>query len=807
MTGRLVGPPDSVLEAAAEAQSVADLARLLRRLRRREARRRHDSQLTYRELAVKTGWSLAAVGEYFRGRTLPPTDRFDVLTTLLGATPAEQGVLATARDRAEEYRRQHPGPARTRGGPGPVHPAEPPLDRPAPDLAAPSPEPATQPVVEATVTPAVPQQLPADVTGFTGRRGPLATLDGWLAAAGRTSAVVVGAVSGTAGVGKTALAVHWAHRTAHLFPDGQLYVDLRGFDPGGQVMAPTEAVRGFLDALGVPTDELPPTLDAQLGRYRSLLAGRRILIVLDNAADADQVRPLLPGSPTAFVLITSRNRLAGLVATAGAHPLVLDLLTDAEARELLAHRLSAERVAAEAAAVDEIIARCARLPLALTVAAASSATSPGLPLVALAAELSDAGTRLDTLSGGDSATEVRAVFSWSYTALDSNAARLFRLLGLPTGPDISVRAAASLAGLPAYQVRPALAELTRASLLTQPSPGRYACHDLLREYAADLVAGDVEEERRAAVGRLLDHYVHTALAADRQLNPYRDRFDTTSPAPGVTLEPPADPQQAMAWFVVEHVALLGAVGLAARWAFDGHAWELAWALQTYLYRQGRWPDLVEAGRISVQAADRLGDPARHAQAYRSLAAAHTQLGQHAEARAALGRALERCAVAGDAVGQGHTHYALAYLSERRAERRSALDHARQALASYRAAGHVQGQAGALNACGWSHVQLGEYRQALDCCTQALALHRELGDREGQAHTWDSLGYAHHHLGDHGQATACYRQALELFRDLGDRINEAEVLTHLGDAWQAAGDLTAAGAARRDAERIRADLRQ
>ena len=311
-----------------------------------------------------------------------------------------------------------------------------------------TPPPASPPTPPAPApVPVVPALLPSDMRGFTGRAAHLHQLDAIAAAAGQhPTAVIISAVSGMAGVGKTALAVHWAHRIRDRFGDGQLYVNLRGFDPGGQPMTPAEAVRGFLDALAVAPERIPADVDAQAGLYRSLLAGKRMLIVLDNARDAAQVRPLLPGAPGCLVLVTSRTQLSSLVATEGAHPLVLDVLTAREARQLLAGRLGGDRITAELQAIDDIIASCARLPLALAIVAARAACHPHFPLPALAGELRDTRARLDALAGEDPTTDVRTVFSWSYDQLSSHAARLFRLLGLHPGPDTTAPAAASPAG-------------------------------------------------------------------------------------------------------------------------------------------------------------------------------------------------------------------------------------------------------------------------------------------------------------------------------------------------------------------------
>jgi tetratricopeptide (TPR) repeat protein len=655
---------------------------------------------------------------------------------------------------------------------------------------------------------AVPAQLPRDVAGFAGRGEQLARLDTLLAIAtgAAPTAMVISAVSGTAGVGKTALAVHWAHRIADRFPDGQLYVNLRGFDPGGQVMAPAAAVRGFLDALGVPAERVPSSLDAQVALYRSLLAGRRVLVVLDNARDAAQARPLLPGTPTALVVVTSRSQLTSLVAVDGAHSLTVALLTEAEARELLTRRLGPDQIVAEPQAVEQIVASCARLPLALTIAAARAEQS-GFPLAALAGELAEAGG-LDALDAGDAVGQVRAVFSWSYTALSPAAARLFRLLGLHPGPDISAAAAASLAAVPPAETRRLLAELTRASLLTEYTPGRYGFHDLLRAYAGDLTnTVDSAGQRRAALGRVLDHYLHTAHTADHLLYPHRDPIllALTPPGPGVTQEQPADHGQALAWMATEHPVLRAAVRQAAETGYDTHTWQLTWTLDTFLDRQGHWHDLTTTWHTALPAGRRLNDPAAQAHAHRRLAWTHTRLGRYSDAHAHLQHALHLYTQTNDHTGQAHAHAALGMLWGRQGRPEQALDHAQQALTLYRATGHRRGQAAGLNNVGWYHALRGDHQQALTYCQQALTLLQELGDRAGEADTWDSLGYAHHHLSRHTQAADCYQHALHLYRDLGDHYNEADTLTHLGDTHHAAGNITAARTAWQHALDILTDL--
>jgi DNA-binding SARP family transcriptional activator/tetratricopeptide (TPR) repeat protein len=643
----------------------------------------------------------------------------------------------------------------------------------------------------------VPRQLPAAVDGFTGRAAALAALDGLLdARAGPADALVVAAVSGTAGVGKTALAVRWAHRVAPGFPDGQLYLDLRGFHPSGRAVTRAEAARALLDALNVPRHRVPSDVDAQLGLYRSLLAGRRVLVLLDNARDADQVRPLLPGSATCLVVVTSRDQLTSLVAAEAAHPLLLDPLPVAEARDLLARRVGADRVAAAEAATDEIIARCARLPLALAVAAARAATRPAFPLAAVAAQLREQ-SGLDGLATGDPATDARAVFSWSYRALGAGAARLFRLLGAHPGPDLAAPAAASLAALPVPAVRPLLAELCRVHLLTEHAPGRYACHDLLRGYAAELAATEPAAAGRA-LRRLLDHYLHSGVAAAGRLHPLREQATGEPPEAGATVLEVPDAAAALAWFTDERPALLAAVEAAGSAGLDGHAWRLALALDGYLGRRGRWQDWHDSQLTGLAAAGRAGDRVGQAAAHRSLAGALAHLGRLTEAAAQLAAALDLFARLGDPAGEAHARINLSEVLGRQDRHAEALWHSRRALELYRATGHRLGEARALNAVGWDRAHVGQQRAALGDCRRALELHQELGHHGGEAATWDSLGYIHHRLGEHRQAIHAYRQSLARYRELANPYYEADILTHLGDTQLAAGDPAAARTAFRRA---------
>jgi tetratricopeptide (TPR) repeat protein len=627
------------------------------------------------------------------------------------------------------------------------------------------------------------------VASFTDRERELACLDAVLAGANPAGPVVC-AVSGTAGVGKTTLAVHWAHRVAKSFPDGQLYVNLRGFDPAGSALSPAQAIRGFLEAVGVPPGGVPPSLEAQTSLYRSLLKDRRVLVVLDNARDAEQVRPLLPAAPGCLALITSRNRLTSLAVVEGARLLVVDLLTASEARALLTDRLGPHRVAAEPAAVASIVERCAGLPLALAIVAARAAAQPHLPLTALADELEEADGRLDTLNGGDSITEIRAVFSCSYNALGEAAARLFRLLGLHPERDLALPAAASLAGLPPARARALLAELARVHLVNEVAPGRYSLHDLLRAYAAELAAAHEDDgTRRAATRRMLDHYLHTADTAGSLLT-RKQRLIVPGPAAaGTVVVPPTDHEQALTWFTAEHPVLLAVVERTPP-GFESHTWQLASTLTTFLDRQGNWPSLATVQTAALRAARRHGDQAGQAAAHLGLGLAHAALDRHT----AIGHfelALEIFGRLGNHIGQARVHQALARVLGAGLRHREALGHAYASLEHYTAIDDRGGQSAALGSIGWFHAQLGEHAAALAHCRRALDLARAAGDLNGQAHIWDSIGYVHHQLGEHQRAIGCYRRALVWFRHTGDRQGTAIGLGYIGDAHSAAGDPAAA----------------
>lgn len=761
MVGGSQVPAETIVHDAASVRTLPDLARLLRHLRRREARRREGAALTYRELAAKTGWSHAIIGEYLTGSALPPTDRFDLLIQVLGAAPAELGPLATARDRVEEHRR----PARAK-----------------PSTAV-----------------AVPRQLPAPVPGFVGRQRELVELERLVTTG--AGGLVVAAVCGSGGVGKTALAIQWAHGCADRFRDGQLYVDLHGY-AAADPLDPGDALARFLYALGVEPARIPTGTSERAAQFRTLLAGRRMLIVLDNAVSAEQVRPLLPGSPLCMVLVTSRDSLAGLVATEGAHRVDLDVLSDAEAvtllRVLLGNRVDDAPEDAQALAL-----RCGRLPLALRIAAELAASRADTSLAELVADLQDQQARLDLLDAGDERSAVRSVLSWSYRRLSPDAAALFRLLGCDPGPDIGVRAAASLGGIPLRSARTLLAELTRASILTETEHYRFTLHDVLRAYAAELArSADSEEVRRAALHRLLDHYLHAAVRADRLLDPTRLPIALDAAAEGVVSAPMDSMADAQEWFCAEHSALLAAVRLASDSGYADHAWQLPWAMATFLDRGGYWQEWAAINAIAIEAAT---GPAAAAQAHRGLARAAGRLGLVDTAADHYEQAFVHFGQAGDDLNQAAVQVNLSEMFLATGEIAEALAHQQHGLALFRSLGHEVGQAKSLNNIGYMHALLGDYEAALAECGESLALWQRLGDRTAAASVLDSLGYAHHRLGRNDEAIAYYDEALARHREAGHRLYQASVATHLGDAYRDAGRPADADGAWRAALAILDDL--
>jgi tetratricopeptide (TPR) repeat protein/transcriptional regulator with XRE-family HTH domain len=740
---------------------VTAAARLGRELRRLRQQRGLSQRALVRALGLSAHSNLV---QYELGRRIPPGDIVAACARMLRD---DSGILhrlhaEALAERAEVAAERAPRP-------------EPPRIRPAPAM------------------------LPAAVADFTGRAAQLAQLSALASGealahregddtpqereATAPAAVVVAVIAGTAGIGKTALAVRFAHRAADRFPDGQLYVDLRGYDTVPP-LAPGQALAVLLHALGTPAEQVPADAERAAGLYRSLLAGKRMLIVLDNAHRADHVRPLLPGTPGCLVLVTSRDRLSGLIARDGARRLLLDPMAPAEAEALLARMLGPGRVAAEPESAAELARRCAYLPLALRIAAANLVDDPHRGIAALAAEL-EADDPLGVLTvPGDERGAVRAAFASSYTRLPTPARRLFRLLGLVPGPDVTVEAAAALAAVPDATAADLLGRLATVHLLAEPAPGRFTCHDLLKRYAAERARHDErDEDRAAAVARLHDWYLHGTAAAGRLLYPGMSLLSLPAP----TIRPPGfdDGTRALAWLEAERANLLAAVaGAGAR--TEPLAWLLTDALRGYFWLRLYTVDWMAAARTALAAAATGSERRAQIAARLSLADAYQSQGRHREALRHYHRVLTLAQEDGWAEGEVVARNGLGrvYWQTDRLDR--AVDHLSRALEIDRATGSVRGQAVRLANLGAMYHEMGRLRETVDHYLQALAIARETGQRRGEGICLANLGMTYHEMGRMDEAFRHLDAALALAREIGDPGNEAHVLRVLAEAHADAG---------------------
>jgi tetratricopeptide (TPR) repeat protein/transcriptional regulator with XRE-family HTH domain len=731
---------------AVSIRSKADLAAEVRRCLV-AYERRTGAPVTRSALARKVDVSTSSMYAYLNGTTLPSTVTFDRILAALGAPATVRQRLATARDDLAEGDKR-------------------------PTAAAPGPAP--------------PRELLPDVPEFTGRVEQLAVLDRLLASSDAPAPpVVISAVSGTAGVGKTALAIHWAHRAREQFPDGHLYVDLRGYGPE-QPMQPAEALEGFLRSLGVAGAAIPRTLAQRAARFRSLLVDRKMLILLDNARAADQVRDLLPGTPTCAVVVTSRDSLAGLVARNGARRIELDLLIPDEAvallRALLGHRVDAEPVAATALAD-----RCARLPLALRIAAELAAGRPSATLTDLVSELDR--HRLDLLTAGDDQqTAVRAVFSWSYRHLPAEAAQAFGLLGLHPGRHIDQYAlAALLAGGP-DEARQSLHALARAHLVREVHPGRYGMHDLLRAYAVECgQLTEPDEVRDAAQTRLLDWYLHTASRAADQVNPSRRRIPEAPRGPETTGPPIADRDDALAWLDSQLPNLLAAIEHVAAHGPGKYVWQFAHTLWHYFDNRGILPAWISSHQRALSTIDADRDPWAHAETLHNLANAYWRSGRYTEARDHYQQALPLRRRVDDQLGEANTLSNLGLINHDLGNYQPAIGQLTEALTFYRRLGLEWGEANSLNVLGNCLRGQGQYRESLEYHGQAALLYRNIGHQRGEAGAMGNLGRAHEGLRDYDCAIEHHKQALALFRQVGDPNGEAGCMINLGTLYCLLGD--------------------
>ena len=621
----------------------------------------------------------------------------------------------------------------------------------------------------AVAPPVVPAQLPADTVDFTGRDEQVAMLCGLLAAPpdrARPGAVVISALAGMGGVGKTALAVHAAHRLRYRFPDGQLYVSLRG---ATNPLPPSEVVARFLRDLGDRDAAIPAGEEERAARYRSLLAGRKVLVVLDDARDAAQVRPLLPGSAGCAVIVTSRNMLPDLP---GATPLGLGVLGPDEALTLFSAIIGTPRAAAEPDATARVLACCAGLPLAIRVAGGRLASRPAWTVAQLAARLADKRDRLAELAVGDLA--VRASFAVSYAALTSGGAgardagragppgvdpaRLFRLLGLPDMAELPLSAVAALAGQPAAFVAVALETLTDACLLESPAPDRFRLHDLLRSYAADLAARtDHAEDRDTASGRLLRWYAQRAVTAAQVLAP-DGSVRVLIPVPPSARVITSDPEQAYDWFECEQANLVAAVGQAAGLGLHDIAAQISVAMFNFYQLAPYAENWLAVSQVGVASAREHGDDAVLSFLLTKLAAAHVALGHSAEAAACRSEALAASRRAGDKAGEAVvlTRIATDLCAQQRFE--EGLEYFRSVLTIHTALGMDRHVGITLNNIGYALLLMKRAEEAIGCLRQALAMQERMGDWHAQGATFGSLGDAYLSLGRFEEAVDHYRSA-------------------------------------------------
>jgi DNA-binding SARP family transcriptional activator/Tfp pilus assembly protein PilF len=746
---------------------------------------------------VQSGRQAEALDAYQRAR--------DVLVEELGTEPGAELRKLHQRILADDHALVMPGHSLAAAGPG-------------------------------TVTP---RQLPAPVAHFVGRAHELAALTGLLdcSRAEGLGAVVISVIEGTAGVGKTALAVRWAHQVADRFPDGQLYVNLRGCDRD-QPMTSADALARFLRALGVAGWDIPAEEDERAARYRSLLADRRMLVVLDNAGSVEQIRPLLPGGCACTVVVTSRDAMTGLVARDGAARLDLGLLLPDEATGLLRALIGA-RVDADPGSAEVLAALCCRLPLALRIAAELAASRPAVPLAELASELAGPQRRLDLLhAGGDQRTAVRAVFSWSYRHLDAESARTFRLLGLHPGADFEPSAAAAITGTGLDQVQGVLGRLVRAHLIQLTADKRYGMHDLLRGYAEELAAQGGQDEQRSALSRLFDYYLHTAAAAMDTLFPAERHRRPRLPSAAVLGPPLNSAVAARAWLAGNRAALVAVVGHAADNGWPAYAAWLAPTVFRYLDTDGYHHDALDICTHALAAARQTGDRAAEALALLALGNTNWRLDRYLDAEEHLKVALAACREAedqsgqaralsslgiieschgrqdlaagyhrqalailrltGDRLGEARTTECLAGVLYQQGNRVEAARQQQEALRLYRELGELHGQGSVLRGLGTVKWSLGNYEEAAGCTRQALAVSREIGDRLGQAGALSNLGAVEWWQGRYEQAAMHQHQAVEIFREIGNRPGEAAALNAYGEALCAAGRLDEARAAHGDA---------
>jgi tetratricopeptide (TPR) repeat protein/transcriptional regulator with XRE-family HTH domain len=724
---------------------------LLRRLR-------DDAGLTQDELAEAARVSQRAVSDLERG--INRTARKDTAVLLAGALgldgPARDLFVAAARGRG---------------------PAEAVL---AARHAAPP----------GTFAAAATRALPRDTAAFTGREAELARLAGALDGLAANGGVVgIHAIDGMAGIGKTTFAVHAAHRLAGSFPDGQFFLPLHAHTAGQRPVDPADGLASLLTAAGLAAAQIPPGLEARAARWRDQLAGKRILLVLDDAAGHDQVRPLLPGTAGTLVLITSRRRLTALD---GATVISLDVLAAGEAAALLARLAGRPGIDAADPAVGELTRLCGHLPLAIGMLASQLRHHPAWTAATLAAGLTAARDRLAMMRAEN--LSVAAAFGLSYAELTAGQQRAFRRLGLVPGPSFDAHAAAALDDTSLDQARDCLEGLYDQHLLAEPAPGRYQLHDLLREHARALAAADNQADSGAAAERLLEYYLHTALAAAQHHPSAEIMNHRLPPARPPPYAPPVTTRgQAEAWLDAELVSLQAAASYALASGRFRHAMLIPAALAAFLVGQGYWDQGLALHQTALDAARQAGDQTWQARALRQLSAGLFRTDDRAAAAAALRQALELCADLGDQHGEADALNRLGGLHLLAGDYPSAAACHQQAAALWRSLGNPDGQAEAINGLGLVQQETGDYPAAAASQRKALQMYRDLGNRYGQLDALFGLGDVHRLTGDYPAAAATLHQIQELTRDVGDRYSSAFPLHRRGMLHRLTGDYPAAGA--------------
>lgn len=628
----------------------------------------------------------------------------------------------------------------------------------------------------------IPRQLPSGSHTFIGRAGELAELSAMLDEAVRPGGpVLVSTVTGIGGIGKTWLAVQWANQNMDRFPDGQLFVDMRGFGPSSEVLSAHSALQGFLNALGVDVARLPADLDGQVAHYRSLLADKRMLILIDNAKDFDQVTPLLPGKSACMVIVTCREWPADMVTIHGAQPMLLGALSTEEALELLTARLGRARMTAEPEAAAQLVASCAGLPLALSIIAGRALAHPDFSLASLAAELRSTSTRLSTLDEEMPVKGVSDVLSWSLRGLDRRHQEVFELLGLAPGPDIGTRAAAQLAGLGLAQAGSALRALARCSLVQEHSPGRFGMHELVRLYAVvrarqDRPAGD----HTGKVRRLVAYYLYNSYVADQVLDPGSQPIEPLPPKPPGDLPGLTSHEAAIEWFAAEHANLLAAQQTASEAGWHVEAWQLAWSMHTYHWLHGNLYEDLAIWQIALESARRLGAALALSICHQMLGHACSRLGRHEEALRHHDKAIHLARESGDLASQAAVQHAAADTYGRTHEARKGLFHATEALRLYRLIDSPLREAWALTIVSDFATKVDLDDLARSSCDEALALFRAHGYQTGEAAALDSRAQLIAKAGDAAAALEVFREALALRRCIGNVYAEAETLRRIGD---------------------------